>query len=90
MNFNPPCILYWVDPFIFSIEKVFVDFPYKEEDGTIYYIEKSGAYLQEFDLFEDLNEARGEAIKRLNDFYGTKMEEIMYTNPKLEDFDLNF
>jgi len=84
MKYNTPILLYYVDPFIFIIEQVFIDFSYKEDD-TIFYISKEGAYLQESNLFETLVEARMDALKKLDKFYIEKQQEILYSKPRPED-----
>ena len=84
MKYSCPCKLYWIDP-IFCIEQVSIDYGFWEEDGVLYYISSEGAYFHEYDLFNNLEEARGEAIKRLQKFYSEKMDEIMYSKPREED-----
>ena len=76
--------LYYVNPFIFIIERVKIEMSVRE-DGKLYYIDTVGAYLAENDLFTDLIEAKLSAHKRLDEFYASKDHEICKSNPKLED-----
>lgn len=71
-------ILYYTDPFIFTISKVYIDYILKEDNGEIFYIEDTGAYLKEQDLFQTLNEAKQDSINKLQKFYLRKMNEIIY------------
>lgn len=68
MKYEAGDILYYVNPFVFIIEKVQVEFAYKEEDGTLYYIDCTGAYLREEELFDNLKEAQKDALNRLDKF----------------------
>lgn len=85
MKYEAGDILYYVCPFVFTIEKVKIDYAYKEEDGTIYYIESSGGYLYEYDLFNNLEDARNNALKKLEDFFRTKNNEIMNSKPNFNE-----
>lgn len=76
MKFKEEDTLYYVDPFVFTIDLVTVKMAIKE-NGHIYYIDEVGAWLAEWDLFKSVEEVKGEAIKRLNKFYGDKLTEIM-------------
>lgn len=89
-KFKSGDILFYICPFTFIIEKVQIDFLSKEEDGIIYYIESTGAYLQEQDLTNNLEEAKHMALNRLNKFYTLKLNEITNTsNPKFSEEDFN-
>lgn len=77
MKFSAGQELYYVCPFIFTIDKVKVDYGLREDDGKIYYIESTGAYLREEDLFDNLNEAKINAKNKLDDFYVFVLHEIM-------------
>lgn len=73
-------ILYYVDPFIFTIHLLQIDYIFEDYTGKYY---MSGeAYLQEWDLFLYLDDAKSEAIKRLKKFYEKKEGEILHTDPK--------
>ena len=84
MKFNDGDILYYVCPFLFTIHKVKVEMAVKEKNN-LYYITSSGAYLQEHDLFKNLQDARGEACIRLDNFFYEKRYEIINNTPKLEE-----
>lgn len=75
MKYEAGDTLYYVCPFIFTIDTVHIDFAYREND-TIYYIESTGAYLREENLFRSLEAAKFNAMNRLNDFYYKKLQEI--------------
>lgn len=68
MKYKEGDILYYVNPFVFIIDKVQVEFAYQEDDLTIYYIDSFGAYLLEDDLFKTLKEAQKDALKKLDKF----------------------
>ena len=83
MKFKENSILYYINPFVFIIEKVKVSMAVKEQTG-IYYIDKTGAYLKEEDLFETLNEAKQYAFQKLDEFYYKKRMEISNSKPQLD------
>lgn len=83
MKFKVGDILYYVNPFIFVIDKVQIEFT-DYDNGQLFYIDAVGAYLAEHDLFERLEDAKGHAMTRLQDFYDRKQNEIWKTNPKLD------
>jgi len=85
MKFNSGDILYYVCPFIFTIEKVKIDMVIREDDGTFYYIDQTGAYLHEGDLFAKLKEAQIDATEKLNKFYNAKKYEIINKLPTFEE-----
>ena len=85
MKFSSDDILYYVCPFIFTIDKIKVNIGVRENDGVIYYIDQIGAYLREEDLFEDLEEARQYAIGKLIKFYDEKYLEILNNKPKFDE-----
>ena len=66
-EFKSGDILYYVNPFIFIIDKVlieFIDQEYSQEN--IYYIDHSGAYLLENHLFSNLTDAKNHAQEMLD------------------------
>lgn len=83
MKFKSDDILYYVDPFIFTMEKLKMDMAVKE-NKNLYYIESKGAYLKEENLFRNLNDAKRDAFNKLNKFWNDKRQEIIRSNPKLE------
>ena len=85
MKFNSGDILYYICPFIFTIEKVKIDMVVKEADGTFYYIDQTGAYLHEGDLFVKLKEAQMDANNKLNKFCHEKRYEILNKIPTFEE-----
>ncbi|HED05265.1 MAG TPA: hypothetical protein ENI61_01115 [Ignavibacteria bacterium] len=79
---------YYVCPFVFTIEKVFLEFNggIDRTDGYQYYIESTGAYLREDCVFLELAEARANAFSLLNKFYSKKRHEITNIIPeRMED-----
>lgn len=80
MKFNVGDILYYINPFVFTIEKVKIDFIHSFEDGTIGYVEQTGAYLAEEDLLDNLQEATNKAIAMLNKFYQKRYDNLMQRN----------
>lgn len=80
-------VLYYVNPFVFIIDKVFIEF-IDEEDANqnIYYIDHSGAYLLEEHLFRTLDGAKARAEEMLEKFYIQHKHNIHVSNPEL-DFD---
>ena len=85
MKFNTPCTLYYVCPYTFIIEKLKIDMAVNELD-KLFYIDDSGAYLPEHDLFDNLKDAKYEAFKRLEKFYLEKTIEITHANPKYQEW----
>jgi hypothetical protein len=85
MKFTSGELLYYVCPFIFTIEKIRVDMAVKEDDSSIYYIDNIGAYLREEDLFADLEEARENALDKLEKFFYERRYIILNTKPKLDE-----
>ena len=84
-EFKSGDILYYVNPFIFIIDKVlieFIDQEYSQEN--IYYIDHSGAYLLERNLFETLEGAKNQAQEMLDKFYIDHTKMIQRANPQLE------
>lgn len=76
MKFKEKDILFYVSPCVFTIEKIQVSMGIKEM-GDLYYIDHTGAYLKEEDLFYDLTEAKGRSMSLLNTFYGNKVHELI-------------
>ena len=84
-EFKSGDILYYVNPFIFIIDKVlieFIDQEYSQEN--IYYIDHSGAYLLECHLFNNLSDAKNHAQEMLDKFYIEHTKLIQRANPQLE------
>ena len=79
MKYNLNTYLYYVDPYIFTIYKVYICNHYEFEDGD-YYIEKAGVYLHEYDLFDKLRDAKIDALQKLRKFYVKKEKEIELTH----------
>jgi len=75
MKFNIGDVVYYVSPFVFTIERVKIDFMHEE-----YYCDETYAMFLEADLFETLEEAVFHSIKLLNDFYNKKMAELHTIN----------
>jgi hypothetical protein len=85
MKYTVGDILYYVNPFVYIIEKIRIEFvEEKDENGQTFYVDNSGAYLQEDNLFLTLDEAKLQAHKMLMEFTGNKAREICKSNPKLE------
>lgn len=87
MKYKEGQYLYYVNPFIFTIEVVEISFPYVDELGE-WYIDSTGAYLAEHDLFDNLDLAKHKALERLNKFYSEKLHEIQNKIPEQEKDDL--
>lgn len=87
MKFKEGDIVYYVNPFVFDIELIKLDFLYKDENG-IYWIDSTGAYIAENDVSTTLEEAKEKAIKYLDRFCKQKTLEIYYSNPKMENHDV--
>lgn len=60
--------LIYVNPFIFLLEKVQVEFSVIEHD-RLYWIDSAGAYLAEENLFFKLDDAKQHAHNLLDKFY---------------------
>ena len=83
--FKPGNELYYVNPFVFIIDKVLIEFIEEDgEQGITYYVDHSGAYLAEHDLHETLSAAQQWALNRLNEFYVHKMHDIVHANPEID------
>lgn len=80
--------LFYVNPHVFVIDLVRVDFAYREDDGTAFYIDQTGAYLREWELFRTLEEAKNDAVNKLNKFYSDKLREIINKKPTYDNGDL--
>lgn len=85
MKYQAGEVLYYVNPFVFDIEAVRIDMGYKEDDGMIYYIDHTGAYLHEFDLFRKLTEAQDYALELLEKFYNKRQKEIFFNKPEFRE-----
>lgn len=89
MKYHSGQILFYVNPFIFEIEKVLIGIAIKGnqfDPKTIYYVDvETGAELPERDLWPTLEEARKDAHNKLNYFYDQKFRNITKFRPELED-----
>jgi hypothetical protein len=83
MKYKVGDILYYVD-MVFNIYKVQIELT-DYEYGEMFYIDGDGAYFAERDLFERLEDAKGHALTRLQEFYDKKTTEIWNAKPGLED-----
>jgi len=86
MKYNSGDILYFVNPFVFTIDKVKIEMGVLEE-GELFYIDNIGAYLKEEDLFVNLKDAQKYALENLNKFYNECRYYILNDMPKLIDED---
>lgn len=87
MKFKENEILYYVNPFVFTIEKVQISMGCYDHDG-LYYIDHTGAYLKEADLHRSLEDAKTHAFNLLNKFHYKKQQELLYVKDeylKVED-----
>lgn len=75
-KFSLNSYVYYINPYVFTIEVVFLCFTDFDEIGNRFYIEETGAYLEEKDLAETIEDARGKALNYLNNFYNKKIKEI--------------
>ena len=80
MKFKDNDILYYVCPFLFTIELIKVEMAVKE-GKYIYYIDQIGAYLLEENLHDNIFSAREYAYKQLVKFFNKKEQEILNSNP---------
>lgn len=87
MKYKSGDILYYCNPFVFTIEVVEIAYLYTDELGE-WCIDQTGAYLAEHDLFLNLDEAREQALERLNAFYHKKQYEIQHQDPQIQKDDL--
>lgn len=71
MKFKIGQEVYYVDKYIFTIEKIKIDFTHNE-----YYCDETYAMFEEKDLFETLKEAKSYANSLLRNFYNKKWDEI--------------
>jgi hypothetical protein len=81
MKYTNGEILYYVCPAVFIIERVLIEFSVQEED-SLYYIESTGAYLREENLFTTIYDAKLDALDKLNLFIEKKIREIELCNPQ--------
>ena len=87
MKYKSGDILMYVNPFVFFIDKVKIEYAYKEEDGTIMYIDHTGAYLKEEELFKTWKEAQVYALELLDKFICDCRYHILNTKPTMgEEF----
>lgn len=82
-NFKDNQEVFYVSPFTFHIERVSLIQQYEMMD-YIGWIEGTGAYLEEKDLFSDLKEARVHALKGLLEFYNKRVDQILNNEPQFE------
>lgn len=87
MKYKPEDIVYYCDPFVFIIEKIRIDYITHYVNDQNIYIDSTGAYVNEEDLFDTLDDARNEALKRLSLFCEKKQIEILTSNPQLDLLD---
>lgn len=71
MKFKIGDKLYYVDKFVFTIEKVKIAFLHDE-----FYCDETYAMMEEDYLFEDLEKAKNFCFNLLRDFYNKKVYEI--------------
>lgn len=71
--------LYYVNPFVFTIEMVTVSFMHDE-----YYCDETYACFNEEDLFDNIHDARDHAIRLLDNFYQKQMHLIKYHDPDID------
>ncbi len=83
MKYKIGDILYYVSPFLCIIEKVKIDMIYEETNGKIYYIDSSGAYLIEEDLFDNYQYAQVNALAKLEKIYDKVRYNILFVKPEL-------
>ena len=78
-------ILYYISPFVFTIEKVLIEFIdiNKVEPQKVYYVDSNGGYFLECNLVDNLFDAKVLANKYLNRFFVEKSHEILNSNPEL-------
>jgi hypothetical protein len=75
MRFNIGQTLWYVDKFVFTIHPVVI-MDYDDNEEPFMYIEESGGYLAENNLFETVEEAQQEALLLLEEFYINKRLDI--------------
>lgn len=85
MKYSSGDLLYYVCPFIFTIERVRIDMAVKENDNSLYYIDHIGAYLREEDLFINYAEAQRDALNKLEKFIHGCRYRILNNVPQLEE-----
>lgn len=71
--------LYYIDPFVFQIYKIKIAFMHDE-----YYCDDSYAMFEEKHLFNNIHDARKEALLMLEKFYKQKIIEIKYIDPDVD------
>ena len=77
-------VCYYVSPIGLFIDLVKLEFRDTTiEEGLVYFIDHSGAYLPEHDLVKTLPEAKILAQIYLERFYLQKTTEIRHSNPTL-------
>ncbi len=84
MKFKENEILYYVCPFLFTIELIKVEMAVKEEK-YLYYIDETGAYLKEENLHDNIFSAQEYAYNQLTKFFDKKTKEILNSNPKRKE-----
>lgn len=77
MKFKVGDVLYYCDPFVFTIEKIKIAFLHDE-----YYCDKTYAMFKEKELFFTLKETKTYAHFLLTDFVHKKTKEIMNTTER--------
>lgn len=78
MRFKIGQSLFYVNPFVFTIEKVIVQFTDTDDNNpkVIYYIDDEGAWLAEHDLVETIAEAKRKAMDYLQRYYRERQRDI--------------
>ena len=79
-------VLWYVNPFVFTIEQIQVRLIDPDETGRIYYIDDEGAYLLESDLVETVEEAVEKSLFYLERFVKLKKHEINNVKKYYEGF----
>ncbi len=83
-KYNSGDELYYTNPFIFTIDLVHIDFTFEDHTGS-YYIDQTGAYLCEWDLHKTLEEAKADALNKLEKFHSKKINEILNCKPIIDN-----
>jgi len=84
MKFKDNDTLYYVCPFLFTIELVKIEMAVKE-GKFLYYIDEVGAYLKEENLHDNIFSAQEYAYNQLVKFFDNKTKEILNSNPKWKE-----
>jgi len=74
MTFKENDKLWYVNPYVYELEHVTIKIYDPNEHS---WIDDDGAYLHEDDLFDNLEDAKVQCVKYLNEFYSLKIGEIL-------------